>query len=873
MNKQPHIEEDMDSSGAPGSSVLRNAAWLAWSGAIGIVNGVVLWMAMARWREASEVGQFSTVMSVYTIFMTLCSLGLSSYLASEIARRKERRQFVASAIVLVGAWSLVSAAGMALAGYVLNQSPSARSATIVLSLAMLPTGLISVAEAVFIALGRARVIALATTSENLLRSVIPLFLLYRGETLVVICFSIVLIRLMACVAYAIVARRELGALREASWPFVSEIIKVTPTFAGVTILASVHWQIGTVLVNALGGEEAAAEFGVASRFMIPVTLLLTSYVNVLQPVASRLAANSLPELGPFLSRSLRVVMAFCLPLAVGSALLGRELVVLLFGAPYAGASVALGLLGLGVIPFSIVMVAARGLVATGRQRVDLLANLVAVVSNIAGNLALIPLYGASGAAAAQLISVTAMAAVEVGYGLRPRFELHIWRAIWICRWPLLAMIAVIWPARALGFGWALLAGGASYLIGLSLIWDRIRPSRQDADGSTTTENDPRPRVLMVGAHPTKTLGGISTLISDILNSRLTQEFEFRHIVSQVDEYARLGKLALAIKALVHFVAHLIRWRPQLVYVHVGGNSSLHRKTVFIALARLAGRRVISHFHAGNFESYFARQSVFGRKLILWGLGRSNQFIAVSHETARMLGKRWPEVETAVVPNGINTELFAPAPAEVRATGQNVRLLFVGKMGFLKGEQDLIRALQCIINATPQFPPQYRPQFRLDMLGQLSGTIEELCHESGLRPLIDHLGPVSLDERIAFFKRADIFILPTYAEGLPIAALEAMAAGLPVITTPVGGIPELVDDGVEGYLVEPGDAEALADRIAYLIYDPEQRQLMGRRAQAKARQFDWSIVLAQLGMELRQAVKVIRAHPARVEEKGRVGRQT
>jgi glycosyltransferase involved in cell wall biosynthesis len=471
---------------------------------------------------------------------------------------------------------------------------------------------------------------------------------------------------------------------------------------------------------------------------------------------------------------------------------------------------------------------------------------------------LIPRYGATGAAAAQLISVSAMAAVEAA-GLRPHAELRVGRAIRICRWPLLAMIAAIWSTRAMGFGWALLAGGIAYLAGLCLIWDRIRPSQPDA----ATESNPRPRVLMVGAHPTKTLGGISTLIGDILNSRLRQEFEFRHIVSQVDEYARLGKLALAIEALAHFVAQLIRWRPQLVYVHVGGNSSLYRKTVFIALARLAGRRVISHFHAGNFEPYFDRQSAFGRKLILRGLGRSHQFIAVSHGTARMLGKYWPEVETSVVPNGIHTEAFAPARVSVPDTDQTVRLLFVGKMGFLKGEQDLIRALQRIANA----PPRCRPQFRLDMLGQLSETIDGVCRESGLRPLIDHLGPVSLDERIAFFARADIFVLPTYAEGMPIAVLEAMAAGLPVITTPVGGIPEIVDDGVEGYLVEPGDVEGLADRIAYLIYDPEQRQSMKRRARAKARQFDWNIVLAQLGMELHQAVNVIRAQPARAEGKG------
>jgi glycosyltransferase involved in cell wall biosynthesis len=476
-----------------------------------------------------------------------------------------------------------------------------------------------------------------------------------------------------------------------------------------------------------------------------------------------------------------------------------------------------------------------------------------VVVNVALNFALIPRYGAAGAAAAQLLSVTAMAVVEVSYGTRPLFELHVWQAIWLCRRPLALMAIALWLVRGWGFGWEVTCGGAGYLLGGALIWDELRPPRRGA-----SKDEKRPRVLMVGAHPTRTIGGISTLINDILHSPLTRSFELRHIVSQIDEYKKFSKLLLAIKALARFVWALCWWRPQMVYVHVGGNTSLYRKIAFIVVGRLAGRRVLVHCHAGNFEPYYAEQGKLGRKLIIWGLGKSSKFVAVSYAMERLLGDLWPEVECVMVPYGIDASLFTGQRAPDK---HFVRLLFIGKMGFLKGEQDLLRALQRVVKVAPNF--------RLDMLGQLSETITAECRESGLQPLIDHLGPVPLEERMAFFKRADLFVLPTYAEGTPISMLEAMAAGLPVVSTPVGGIPDVVEDGVEGYIVGAGDVEALADRLVRLINDPERRHRMGKSAQDKVRPFNWDVVLPQLEREICQAIEGNTAPRASCEKVARV----
>ena len=348
-----------------------------------------------------------------------------------------------------------------------------------------------------------------------------------------------------------------------------------------------------------------------------------------------------------------------------------------------------------------------------------------------------------------------------------------------------------------------------------------------------------PRILMLGPHPTKTLGGISAVINELLRSPLNTEFAFQHIASQRDDYRRFSKFVLALTSLWQFVWALVWWHPQLIYVHIGSNASLYRKAVFITLARACRQTILTHFHAGDFDHYYNRQARLGQWWIRRGLRQSHKLIAVSQASARRLHELLPAAQVAVIHNGIDTAAFAhghPPQASF------VRLLFVGAMGKLKGERDLLQAVRSLLARNVSL--------RLSLLGHGAETIEALCRQFHLQSRVEQLGPVPHHERYAFFRRADIFVLPSYGEGMPMAVLEAMAAGLPVIATRVGGIPELIDDGVEGFLIEPGDVRALADRIALLVTDEPLRQQMSARARAKAQQFDQSVMISGLRKEIR-----------------------
>ncbi len=816
----------------PRGHILSHAAWMAWSGAVSIANGIALWVAMARCRTPAEVGQFSAMIGLQTIFISLSSLGLGPYLTSEIARRRDSRAFVAGATALITGSSILGTLVMAAAGSLLYQSTTARLAAVVLSLAILPSGLISLAESIFIALGRTRLIALTATTENFLRTVIPLWLLHRGYSLPAICLSLVIVRLTACAAYAVVARHQLKALKAVSWSQLSQIAAAAPAFACVNLLSALHWQLGAVLAHRLGGEGPAAEFGVASRFLVPATIVVCSYAGVIQPAVSGMALKSLTRTQAFLSRSLRLVNALLLPVVLVLVMLGAQLLEWVFGGPYTTAAPAVYLLGATAIPFGAVMIASRGLIATGRQRYDVIGNLAAVTTNLVLNLALIPRFGALGAAAAQFISVSAMALVVVHYGSGPLFRLNVWSSILVFRWPLAGMAVAIELTGSLGICAAVFAGGAVYLVGLRLIrrqlllaGDRRRPRLL-------------PRILMVGADPAGTLGGISTIIKDLMHSSLTREFEFRHLGSQSDLATRPGKALLAIAALTKFSFVLAMRRPELVYVHVGGGASLYRKAPFIMIARLFRRPVVTHFHAGDFDLYYHRQPAFGRSLIRYGLGLSNQIITVSEHWGRRLREFLPGAAITVIPNWVEVSLFEK---DAVSSDSLIRILFAGTIGRLKGESDLIAALKKI--------PDHTPSVRLIILGTGADQLKPRLEAAGLWPSVEFLGPVSYERRADFFKRADLFVLPTYAEGMPIAILEAMAAALPVVTTTVGGIPELIQDGVEGYLIAPGDVDALANRIAGLIDHPNQRRRLGLNALAKAQRFDREKSISRLSAEL------------------------
>ncbi|HEX8397294.1 MAG TPA: polysaccharide biosynthesis C-terminal domain-containing protein [Pyrinomonadaceae bacterium] len=423
------------------SAVGRNLLWMVWSGGISIANSILVWVFMARMRDVEELGRFTIVMGLYTLFFGVCSLGLVPYLVSEISRRNEQFktfqkneqtivEFVGSASVFLLISGIVCAFLMAACGFLVSDSWTVRVSTLVLSLALIPTGVLGVAEATAISFDRTRLIAFVSTFENVLRTVFPLWLIYSGFDISVICASFVAVRIVALIIYARVAGNRLFKASFAVDDLV-RILKVTPTFAATIVFASINWQAAVILLGLLSTEIESAKFGVASRFLIPVTILMASYANVIQPMIAKKTLKSNENAGSFLSKMAGYPLILSTLAAAASPFLSRQVLIVFFGENYGDVAATLDILALSVVPFCLVMVVARGLVATNSQHIDLLANALGVVACITLGAMLVPKYGAIGAATAQLFSFLLMALVEVGYLTRKTVGFQIWRTAFL----------------------------------------------------------------------------------------------------------------------------------------------------------------------------------------------------------------------------------------------------------------------------------------------------------------------------------------------------------------------------------------------------------------------------------------------------------
>jgi glycosyltransferase involved in cell wall biosynthesis len=265
---------------------------------------------------------------------------------------------------------------------------------------------------------------------------------------------------------------------------------------------------------------------------------------------------------------------------------------------------------------------------------------------------------------------------------------------------------------------------------------------------------------------------------------------------------------------LRYLGLLLRGEVGLAHVHVSTGMSFWRKLLFVCPTLLAGVPAILHLHGADFAEFHRDGGAFRRWMMRTLFDRVAGIIVLSaswQAWARRISRN-----PLIVP--IHNPVALPAPSDA-ARREPSSILFLGQLGKRKGAYDLLEATALLVAKHP------RVKLRMAGDGELE-QVKAAVGRLGLQAHVEVLEWVSGARKSALLESASVYALPSYCEALPMSVLEAMAAGLPVVCTPVGGLPEALTDGLEGAMVAPGDVAALADALDALLSDPALGRRMG-----------------------------------------------
>ena len=285
---------------------------------------------------------------------------------------------------------------------------------------------------------------------------------------------------------------------------------------------------------------------------------------------------------------------------------------------------------------------------------------------------------------------------------------------------------------------------------------------------------------------------------------------FNHVTTVVDN-GKVVKLFIFFRAIFIFLVWMLFHNEiEIVHVHGASGLSFWRKSLFINMAKLFKKKIVLHMHGGGFADF----SKDHKKSVRNTLDKCDAVIALSEYWKDFFEEEFDYHKVTVVKNVIAKPIFS------KQDRKQFTLLFLGLIGFNKGIYDLLDVIDT-----------HQEEFRGDFILKVGGNgevekLQELIAKKGISDIVNYEGWVSGDKKADLLNGADVYVLPSYKEGLPISILEAMSYSLPVISTRVGGIPEIIINGKNGFLINPGDKEALYESIIKLKNSEELRIKMG-----------------------------------------------
>ena len=318
---------------------------------------------------------------------------------------------------------------------------------------------------------------------------------------------------------------------------------------------------------------------------------------------------------------------------------------------------------------------------------------------------------------------------------------------------------------------------------------------------------------MLGAAP-ETRGSVAAVVEACRDQGLFRRWPIDYLPLYGDG-GPARNAALALGALKRFAALLARNARPLVHVHLSARGSLLREGAFVALAAAARCPIVVQLHGGGFERMQGapmRQLLEGAACVIVPCEALRAWVRSCARNANVV----------CLPVPVPT----PAPGPEFATRPNV-VLFLGRLEAAKGIYDLLEAVAGIARAVPDL--------RLVCAGHGERVaVARYAERLGIADAVKFTGWVGPSGKRALLETAAVLALPSYEEGMPVSLLEAMSAGVPAVASAVGGVPEVLVDGVSGFLVARGDKASLGRHLRHLLEDRALGARLGAAARESAR---------------------------------------
>lgn len=341
----------------------------------------------------------------------------------------------------------------------------------------------------------------------------------------------------------------------------------------------------------------------------------------------------------------------------------------------------------------------------------------------------------------------------------------------------------------------------------------------------------KPRMMLVGPlSPEPIIGGIENGVRLYLRSSIPQEVtcSFFNTYRKPSERMLAVRIASQSRMILAFLAALIRHRPRLVHVKSSSGIHFYQQASYAALALMTGRRLIFQIHSGHFETFFRSQPNWLQAGSRWLLEKAHCVICLTPYWSDVLKKLSPGCHPVVIPNAVELAAFQACAADRPVASDEVTLLFIGttkaRLNRMKGIYDLLQTLSRVDVS--------RRRLRVILAGcdptdrEEADAIANFAAKADVN--VEVYGAIDEVAKLKLFAQAHIFILPSHVENLPNTVLEAMAAGLPVVATQVGGVPDLVQEEINGFLCPPGDVQELRAALQTLLDHPDIREQMAAR---------------------------------------------